>query len=61
MAGGPDEAQARLEAAVFALNSGRRADAKAELARASSFFREVGAGAFLRETEAVRAALARDD
>jgi class 3 adenylate cyclase/tetratricopeptide (TPR) repeat protein len=57
----PDEAQARLEAAVHALNSGRRAEARAELARACDFFRQVAASAFLREAETVRAALSTQD
>jgi class 3 adenylate cyclase len=57
----PDEAQARLEAARQLLNSGRRADAKAELASACNFFRKVEASAYLREAEVVGVALAGEE
>jgi tetratricopeptide (TPR) repeat protein len=57
----PDEAQARLEAAVRALNLGRRAEAEAELTRACNFFRQVAASAFLREAETIRAAFSTQD
>jgi len=51
----PDEAYARLAAAGRAWAAGRVDEGEAELAAATAFYREVGAGAFLAEAEAMRA------
>ncbi len=51
----PDEADARLAAGGRAWAAGRAAEAEAELAAASAFYREVGADACLAEAEALRA------
>ncbi|HKB20644.1 MAG TPA: AAA family ATPase, partial [Gaiellaceae bacterium] len=52
----PDEAYARLRAAEACVREGRRADADAELKRSLAFWRSVGAGAYIREGEALLAA-----
>jgi hypothetical protein len=51
----PDEAFSRLQAARQLLGGGRRADASAQLYRAVAFHREVQAGAYLHEAEALAA------
>jgi class 3 adenylate cyclase len=51
----PDEAYARLAAAGRAWAAGAVAEGEAELAAATAFYREVGAGACLAEAEAMRA------
>jgi class 3 adenylate cyclase/tetratricopeptide (TPR) repeat protein len=52
---GPEEAFARLRAAESLVREGRRAEADAELQRALSFWRSVGASAYVREGEALLA------
>jgi tetratricopeptide (TPR) repeat protein len=54
----PDEAFARLRAAEQLLAAGRRAEGTAQLDRARSFYREVGASGYLREADALVAASA---
>ena len=54
----PDEALAGLRAAVTLAAGGRRRDAEAQLVRAAEFFSAVGAGAYLAEIAAARAAVA---
>jgi thioredoxin-like negative regulator of GroEL len=54
----PDEAEARLRAAERLVAEGRRSEADEELARALDFYRSVGATRYLREGNALRAALA---
>jgi class 3 adenylate cyclase/tetratricopeptide (TPR) repeat protein len=56
----PDEAHVRLLAAKALADAGRPDDAGNELTRALAFHRGVGAEAYLREAEAVAAALAID-
>ena len=51
----PDEAYARLRAADLLLREGRRAEADTELQQALSFWRSVGATAYVREGEALLA------
>ena len=55
---GPDEAFARLRAADKLVREGRRAEADVELDAALSFWRSVGATAYVREGEALLAASA---
>ncbi len=52
------EADARLRAAEALVREGRRAEADAQLARALEFYRAVGATAYVRKGEALRAASA---
>jgi hypothetical protein len=47
----PEEAYARVEAAVAALADGRRPDAEDQLNRALAFYRRVGATAFCHRAE----------
>jgi class 3 adenylate cyclase/tetratricopeptide (TPR) repeat protein len=51
----PEEAYARLRAAESLVDDGRRAEADAELQSALSFWRSVGAAAYVREGEALLA------
>jgi class 3 adenylate cyclase/tetratricopeptide (TPR) repeat protein len=51
----PDEALARLRAAETLIGDGRRAEGDQELQKAISFYRSVGATAFLREGETLLA------
>jgi predicted ATPase/class 3 adenylate cyclase len=51
----PDEALARLRAAESLIGDGRRADGDQELQKALSFYRSVGAAAYLREGETLLA------
>jgi tetratricopeptide (TPR) repeat protein len=55
MGAGPEEARARLQAAGQLVREGRRAEADAELERALTFWRSVGATAYVREGEALLA------
>ena len=55
---GPDEAFARLRAADILVREGRRAEADVELEAALTFWRSVGATAYVREGEALLAASA---
>jgi class 3 adenylate cyclase/tetratricopeptide (TPR) repeat protein len=52
----PEEAHARLRAAEMLIGEGRRAEGDAELQRALTFWRSVGATAYVREGEALLAA-----
>ena len=52
---GPEEAFARLRAAELLVGEGRRAEADDELERALTFWRAVGATAYVREGEALLA------
>jgi tetratricopeptide (TPR) repeat protein len=54
----PDEAYARLRAGEALLAEGRRIEGSAELDRALSFYRSVGAAAYVRRGDAVLAASA---
>jgi tetratricopeptide (TPR) repeat protein len=54
----PDEAFARLQAAKQLLATGRRAEGNTHLQRVVAFYREVRAGAYLREAEVLLAASA---
>jgi class 3 adenylate cyclase/tetratricopeptide (TPR) repeat protein len=54
----PEEAYARVRAAEALVEAGRRADANVQLQRALSFFRSVGATAYIREAEGLFAASA---
>jgi class 3 adenylate cyclase len=47
----PDEAEARLRDAEALVHAGRRAEADAQLARALSFYRSVGATRYVRRAE----------
>ena len=53
-----DEAYVRLEAAAAHADAGRRAEADAQLQRALSFWRSVGATRYIREAETLLAATA---
>ena len=52
----PEEADARMRAAEVLVGEGRRAEVEAELERSLAFWRSVGATAYLRAGEALRAA-----
>jgi thioredoxin-like negative regulator of GroEL len=52
----PEEADARLRAAEALVRKGRRAEADEELKRSLTFWRSVGADAYVREGEALLAA-----
>jgi class 3 adenylate cyclase/tetratricopeptide (TPR) repeat protein len=54
----PDEAFVRLRAAETLLHEGRRAEADTELQKALTFYRSVGATAYIREAEGMFAASA---
>jgi hypothetical protein len=54
----PDEAFARLRAAEALVAAGRRPEADAQLQRALTFYRSVGATAYIREAESLFAASA---
>jgi len=54
----PDEAYARLRAAEALIAAGRRAEGDAQLQQALSFYRSVGATAYIREAEDLFAASA---
>jgi class 3 adenylate cyclase/tetratricopeptide (TPR) repeat protein len=54
----PEEAFVRLRAAEALVEAGRRAEADAELERALTFYRSVGATAYIREAESLFAASA---
>jgi tetratricopeptide (TPR) repeat protein len=54
----PEEAEARLRAAEALVREGRRAEADEELERSLTFWRSVGATAYVREGEALLAASA---
>ena len=54
----PDEADARLRAAEVLIAAGRRPEGEVELRRALTFFREIGASAYIQEAEALLAASA---
>ena len=49
----PEAADARLRATERLIGEGRRAEGEVELATAVTFFRQVGATAFLRRAEAL--------
>ena len=51
----PDAAYARLQAAKHLAGVGRRAEAKLQLSRALTFYRQVGASGYLQEAEALAA------
>jgi hypothetical protein len=53
-----DEAFARLRAAEALVDAGRRADADVQLQRALTFYRSVGATAYIRDAEGLLAASA---
>jgi hypothetical protein len=54
----PEEAFARLRAAEALVDEGRRAEADAQLEQALTFYRSVGATAYIREAESLFAASA---
>ena len=54
----PDEAFVRLRAAERLLAAGRRSEGEAQLERARAFYREAGAGGYLRDGTGLRAASA---
>jgi hypothetical protein len=49
----PDEAAARLHAGQRFIEHGRRVEVEAKLAKSLTFWRNVGATAFIRETTAL--------
>jgi hypothetical protein len=56
----PDEAYVHLRAAEELVRAGRRNDAALHVEAALAFYRSVGATRFVREAEALRAAIATD-